>query len=148
MASGRCGIVASRLKEAAGRPAVVIGIENGEGKGSGRSVSGIDLGAAIQNLAAQGVLIKGDIKWLQALAWPKAARNGYGKAGSPNKTAGLDEKSRTSLRIDTVLMPSAATVELVEDIGKAGPFGAGSPAPCFAFADVMITLQNKLVKII
>ncbi|MGB1641920.1 MAG: single-stranded-DNA-specific exonuclease RecJ, partial [Paracoccaceae bacterium] len=56
---GVVGIVASRLKEAAGRPAVVIGIENGEGKGSGRSVSGIDLGAAIQNLAAQGVLIKG-----------------------------------------------------------------------------------------
>ena len=56
---GVVGIVAARLKEATHRPAVVIGVEDGIGKGSGRSVSGIDLGAPIQRLAAEGLLIKG-----------------------------------------------------------------------------------------
>jgi single-stranded-DNA-specific exonuclease len=55
---GVVGIVASRLKEATNRPAVVIGFDGDEGKGSGRSVSGVDLGASIQRLAAEG-LIKG-----------------------------------------------------------------------------------------
>ena len=56
---GVVGIVASRLKELTNRPAVVIGLEGDEGKGSGRSVSGVDLGASIQRLAAEGLLIKG-----------------------------------------------------------------------------------------
>ena len=53
------GIVAARLKEATHRPAVVIGLEGGIGKGSGRSIAGIDLGAAIHRLASEGHLEKG-----------------------------------------------------------------------------------------
>ena len=48
---GVVGIVAARLKEKTNRPAVVIGFDGDSGKGSGRSVSGIDLGAAIHKLA-------------------------------------------------------------------------------------------------
>ena len=56
---GVVGIVAARLKEATNRPAVVIGFEGGIGKGSARSVTGVDLGAAIQRLAAEGLLLQG-----------------------------------------------------------------------------------------
>ena len=56
---GVVGIVASRLKEATNRPAVVIGFEDGIGKGSARSVSGVDLGAAVQRVAAEGLLVTG-----------------------------------------------------------------------------------------
>jgi single-stranded-DNA-specific exonuclease len=56
---GVVGIVAARLKEAANRPAVVIGFDGEAGKGSGRSAAGIDLGAAIQRLAAEGLIEKG-----------------------------------------------------------------------------------------
>src|SRR6056297_3599089 len=56
---GVVGIVAARLKEATNRPAVVIGFDGDQGEGSGRSISGVDLGAAIQRLAAEGLLIKG-----------------------------------------------------------------------------------------
>ena len=56
---GVVGIVASRLKEQTGRPSIVIGFDGDEGKGSGRSVPGVDLGAAIQRLAAEGLLVKG-----------------------------------------------------------------------------------------
>ncbi|MGB0439741.1 MAG: single-stranded-DNA-specific exonuclease RecJ, partial [Paracoccaceae bacterium] len=56
---GVVGIVASRLKEATNRPAIVIGFDGDIGKGSGRSITGVDLGHAIQKLAHEGLLIKG-----------------------------------------------------------------------------------------
>ena len=56
---GVVGIVASRLKEATNRPAIVIGLDGDEGKGSGRSVAGVDLGAAVQRLVSEGLLLKG-----------------------------------------------------------------------------------------
>ena len=56
---GVVGIVAARLKEATNRPAIVIGLDGEIGKGSGRCVAGVDLGAAIQRLAAEGLLLKG-----------------------------------------------------------------------------------------
>ena len=56
---GVVGIVAARLKEASNRPAIVIGFDGDAGKGSGRSVSGVDLGVKIQRLAAEGLLQKG-----------------------------------------------------------------------------------------
>jgi single-stranded-DNA-specific exonuclease len=52
------GIVAARLKEAANRPAVVIGFDGG-GQGLGPVGRGVDLGAAIQRLAAEGLLVRG-----------------------------------------------------------------------------------------
>ena len=77
-------------------------------------MSGIDLGAAIQNLAAQGVLIKGGgHKMAAGLSVAEASiETAMEKLAALIKRQGLDEKSRTSLRIDTVMMPSAATVEL------------------------------------
>ena len=56
---GVVGIVAARLKESFGRPAVVIGFAGGEGKGSGRSVPGVDLGAAIARLMREGLILRG-----------------------------------------------------------------------------------------
>ena len=56
---GVVGIVAARLKESFGRPAVVIGFAGDEGKGSGRSVTGVDLGAAVARLAREGLIARG-----------------------------------------------------------------------------------------
>ncbi len=56
---GVVGIVAGRLKDRFNRPAVVIGLEGGEGKGSGRSVPGVDIGSAVAALARDGALLKG-----------------------------------------------------------------------------------------
>ncbi|MCP4822279.1 MAG: single-stranded-DNA-specific exonuclease RecJ, partial [Shimia sp.] len=131
---GVVGIVASRLKENTNRPAIVIGLEGDEGKGSGRSISGVDLGASIQKLAAEGLLIKGgghkmaagltvardQLEPAMARLSELLAKQGAGDAGPAD------------LKLDGLLMPGAATVELVQDIDKAGPFGAGAPAPRFA----------------
>ncbi|MFC2968383.1 single-stranded-DNA-specific exonuclease RecJ [Acidimangrovimonas pyrenivorans] len=143
---GVVGIVASRLKEATNRPAVVIGLEGGEGKGSGRSITGVDLGASIQRVAAEGLLLKGGGHKMAAgltVAEDKLeaamerlgallARQGAGTAGPAD------------LRLDGLLMTGAATVDLIEQIEAAGPFGAGAAAPRFAFADQAISFAKRI----
>ncbi len=143
---GVVGIVASRLKETTNRPAIVIGLDGDEGKGSGRSVSGVDLGASIQRLAAEGLLIKGGGHKMAAgltVARDKLeaamerlsellAKQGAGDAGP------------SDLKLDGVLMPGAAQVELVEQIEKAGPFGASAPAPRYVFPDVEIRFAKRV----
>jgi single-stranded-DNA-specific exonuclease len=141
---GVVGIVAARLKEAANRPTVVIGFEGNEGKGSARSIPGVDLGAAIQRLAAEGMILKGGgHKMAAGLTLTRSqlepamsrlsellARQGAG-VGGPN-----------DLRIDSLLATSAATVALMEEIENAGPFGAAAPAPRFAFANVQVNARR------
>ena len=143
---GVVGIVASRLKEATNRPAIVIGFDGNEGKGSGRSVSGVDLGAAIQRLAAEGLLIKGGgHKMAAGLTVDRAqlepamarlsellAKQGAGQAGPAD------------LRLDGMLMPGAATPDLVDLLESAGPFGAGAPAPRHAFPDMAIRFAKRV----
>ena len=141
---GVVGIVAARLKEASHRPAVVIGFDGDEGKGSARSVTGVDLGAAIHRLATEGLLLKGGGHKMAAgltVARDKLeaamqrlsdllAKQGAGAGG------------REDLRIDSLLMPTAATAGFVEQIDSAGPFGASAPAPRFAFADTNVTTRR------
>ncbi len=132
---GVVGIVAARLKEATNRPAVVIGLDGDAGKGSGRSVTGVDLGHAVQKLAAEGLLLKGgghrmaagltvardQLEAAMARLSELLAKQGAGTSGPRD------------LRLDATLMPGAATVELIELIEAAGPFGQSAPAPRFAF---------------
>ncbi|MFN3663473.1 single-stranded-DNA-specific exonuclease RecJ [Yoonia sp.] len=143
---GVVGIVAARLKEATNRPAVVIGFEDGIGKGSGRSVSGIDLGAAIQRLAAEGLLIKGGGH--KMAAGLSVTQDNLDPAMA--RLAALLDKQGASalgpadLRLDGILMPGAATVALVTLLDDAGPFGAGAPAPRFAFPDCQIFFAKQI----
>jgi len=141
---GVVGIVASRLKEAAHRPAVVIGFEDGIGKGSGRSVSGVDLGAAVQRLAAEGLLIKGGGHKMAAGLTVAQDRVQAAMARLSDLLArqGAGSEGPGDLRLDSLLMPGAATPELVEQIEAAGPFGAQAPAPRFAFADVAVSARR------
>ncbi|SEL87819.1 exonuclease RecJ [Roseovarius azorensis] len=143
---GVVGIVASRLKETTNRPAVVIGLDGDEGKGSGRSVSGIDLGAAIQRLAAEGLLIRGGghrmaagltvardrLDAAMARLSELLGRQGAGRGGPAD------------LRLDGMLMPGAASLELAEQIEAAGPFGAGAPGPRYVFPDCQISFAKQL----
>ncbi len=143
---GVVGIVASRLKEATNRPAVVIGLDGDIGKGSGRSVSGVDLGAQIQKLAAEGLLIKGgghkmaagltvardQLEPAMARLSELLAKQGAGTGGPAD------------LRLDGLMMPGAATPELVEQIEQAGPFGASAPAPRYVLPDMRIMHTRRV----
>ncbi|GGX55824.1 single-stranded-DNA-specific exonuclease RecJ [Tateyamaria omphalii] len=143
---GVVGIVASRMKEATNRPSIVIGVEDGIGKGSGRSVSGIDLGAPIQRLVSEGLLIKGGGHKMAAgltVAEDKIEA-AMERLSQLLCKQGADTLGPSDLRLDGVLMPGAATVELLNQIDAAGPFGASAPAPRYAFAAMRI-LQARRV---
>jgi len=141
---GVVGIVAARLKEAAHRPAVVIGLDGDIGKGSARSVSGVDLGAAVQRLAAEGLLIKGGGHKMAAGLTVARDQIEAAMARLADLLArqGSGAEPRAALRIDSLLMPGAATPALVEQIEQAGPYGAGAPAPRFAFADQAVAARR------
>lgn len=143
---GVVGIVASRLKEATNRPAIVIGLDGDEGKGSGRSVSGIDLGAAIQRVASEDLLLKGGGHKMAAGLTVRRDKldDAMARLGELLAKQGADAMGPADLRLDGILMPSAATVELVRQIEDAGPFGAGAPAPRFAFPDVLIHFAKQV----
>ena len=137
---GVVGIVAARIKEATGLPSVVIGVENGIGKGSARSVPGVDLGRAIQRLAAEGWLLKGGGHAMAAGLTVEAARI----PGAMARLAELlaremaERPGAGELRISGLLDPAGATVELMAMLERAGPFGQAAPAPRFAFAGQLI----------
>ncbi|MES2434290.1 MAG: single-stranded-DNA-specific exonuclease RecJ [Pseudomonadota bacterium] len=141
---GVVGIVAARLKEASHRPAVVIGFDGNEGKGSARSVTGVDLGAAIHRLATEGLLLKGGGH--KMAAGLTVARDKFEAAmerlSELLAKQGAGAGGREDLRIDSLLMPTAATPGFVEQIESAGPFGASAPAPRFAFADTNVTTRR------
>ena len=137
---GVVGIVASRLKEMTNRPAVVIGLDGAEGKGSGRSIAGVDLGAAIQRLAMEGHLIKGGGHRMAAGLTVRRDRleDAMARLGDLLARQGAGLAGPADLRLDGVLMPGAATPELIERLEAAGPFGAGAPGPRFVFPDCRI----------
>ncbi len=143
---GVVGIVAARLKEATNRPAVVIGLDGGIGKGSGRSVTGVDLGAAVQRLAAEGLLTRGGGHRMAAGLTVEAGKVGAAMARLADLLArqGAGAAGPRDLRIDGLLMPGAVGAALIEEIDKAGPFGQSAPAPRFAFASVAVTSLRRL----
>ncbi|KHQ50433.1 single-stranded-DNA-specific exonuclease RecJ [Mameliella alba] len=145
---GVVGIVASRLKEQTNRPSIVIGFEGDEGKGSGRSVPGVDLGAAIQKLAAEGLLLKGGghkmaagLTVLRDKLEPAMAR-----LSELLERQGAGQGGAADLRVDGLLMPGAASVELVEQLERAGPFGAAVPGPRFVLPDMQIRYARRVGK--
>ncbi|RKF16524.1 single-stranded-DNA-specific exonuclease RecJ [Roseovarius spongiae] len=143
---GVVGIVASRLKEAANRPAVVIGLDGEIGKGSGRSVSGVDLGAAIQRLAAEGLLIKGGGH--RMAAGLTVARDQLDEAmarlGALLARQGAERMGAADMVLDGLLMPGAATPDLITRLEEAGPFGAAAVAPRHAFAAMRIDFARRV----
>ena len=143
---GVVGIVASRMKEATNRPSIVIGFDGDEGKGSGRSISGVDLGVAIQRLTAEGLLIKGGGHRMAAglTVSREQLEPAMARLSELLDKQGASETGPAELRLDGFLMPGAASVELIEQMETAGPFGAGAPAPRFAFADMEIRYARRV----
>lgn len=142
---GVVGIVASRLKEAFNRPAVVIGLADGEGKGSGRSINGVDLGNAISTLVREGLLLKGGG---HKMAAGLSVASGMLDAAMTRLTELLEKQGAANagvadLRIDGLITAGGATVELIEQLEKAGPFGASSPGPRFALASARVAFAKR-----
>ncbi len=129
---GVIGIVAGRIKEKTGKPSIVIAIDkDGVGKGSGRSIAGVDLGAAIISAREAGLLEAGGGHAMAA-----------GLTVSVDKidalAAWLDERlasdvARASgdkaMLVDAILSPRGLNPAFIEAMEGAGPYGMGWPGP-------------------
>ncbi|HEU4959616.1 MAG TPA: single-stranded-DNA-specific exonuclease RecJ [Sphingomonas sp.] len=138
---GVIGIVAGRLKEKLGRPAIVIALdEDGVGKGSGRSIGGVDLGAAVLAAKDMGLLVAGG-------GHAMAAGLTVAADGIAAFADFLDERlaeavarsiEGRALLVDALLAPGGVTPALVESLEAGGPYGTGWPAPRVAAGPVRV----------
>ena len=138
---GVIGIVAGRLKERLHRPAIVIAVDaDGVGKGSGRSISGVDLGAAILAAKETGLLVAGGGHAMAAgLTVEKTKVDALGAFLNERLAADVERASGDkSLLIDAVLAPRGINPLWCDAIDSAGPYGAGWPAPRVATGPVRI----------
>ena len=137
---GVIGIVAARLKERYERPACVVALADGVGKGSGRSIAGLPLGPAVIAARQAGLLINGGghamaagftvaAEKLDALREFLVERLGDG--ADP-------ERLMPELRVDALLALAAARAELLGHIDRLAPFGAGNPEPRFVLPGVRV----------
>lgn len=146
---GVIGIVAGRLKDRFHLPTIIIGWGEGLGpvaKGSGRSVTGVNLGDAISAAAREGIILSG---------------GGHAMAGGlslePHQIPAFDawmvahmaefkaeRDAALDLNIDAVLSPGSATTDLYDQIAALGPFGMGAPEPVFAMTDVTPTGVRRI----
>ncbi|MER8422532.1 single-stranded-DNA-specific exonuclease RecJ [Mesorhizobium sp. M1403] len=132
---GIVGLLASRLKDHARRPAFAIAFNaNGVGTGSGRSVSGFDLGRLVREAVDAGLIVKGGGHGMAAGITVERAKLGALRAFFEERAA-VDVfrlQGEESLAIDGALAAEGATLTLLDALERAGPFGAGHVAPVFA----------------
>jgi single-stranded-DNA-specific exonuclease len=126
------GIVAGRLKEKLGRPVIVIAIgADGLGKGSGRSIGSVDLGAAVLAAKDAGLLIAGGGHAMAAGLTVTADRIAA-LADFLNERLDADvarSRGNQALLLDAVLAPGGVCPGLCDAMEAGGPYGAGWPAP-------------------
>lgn len=148
---GVIGIVAGRIKEKSGRPAIVIALEadeHGHGKGSGRSIAGVDLGAAIIAAREAGLLVAGGGHAMAA-----------GLTVAPDRLSALAEflderlgaaviaaQAGQSLALDLAVAPGGLVPPLVETLESAGPYGMGWPGPRVAVGPVRLIKADLVGK--
>jgi single-stranded-DNA-specific exonuclease len=144
---GVVGLVAARLKERYGRPAFAIALEPGDtGTGSGRSITGVDIGRAVRHAVAEGLLIKGGGHAMAAGVTLKRGALGAFRAYLEETLAPAVEAARRedSLLIDGAVSAAGATIELHALIDRASPFGAGNPEPIIALPGHIIAYADPV----
>ena len=138
---GVIGIVAGRIKEKTGKPTLVIALdadESGHGKGSGRSIAGVDLGAAIIAAREHGLLVAGGGHAMAAGLTVEAGKlDALGqwldeRLGSTVSAAMASQ----AMLLDLAIAPGGLTPALVEELESAGPYGMGWPGPRVAVGPV------------
>jgi single-stranded-DNA-specific exonuclease len=141
---GVVGIVAGRLKERFSKPAFVAGFEGGMGRGSARSIPGIDIGAIIRAAAEAGVIEYGGGHAMAAgFSMTSVQLEGFRTfVEAQFSGAGPALAAATDLNLDAVSSPAGANIALVQEIAGAGPFGAGNAEPLLALPDVRVAFAD------
>jgi len=144
---GVVGIVAGRVRERFNRPACVAGFEAGMGKGSGRSVPGLDLGAAIIAARQSGLLIAGGGHAMAAGFTIEAGRLSELHAHLDARLAAArDLPGAAELVVEGALTVRGATTELAQGVARLAPFGSGNEEPCFAISRARVVKSGRVGK--
>jgi len=136
--AGVIGIVASRVVERTGRPAMMIAVQDGVGKGSGRSISAFDLHEALQ--ACTDLLVKhGGHRAAAGLTIEPARIGAFAERFNAVARERLTPEDLVpELRTDLELPLDAADESLERALRHLEPFGVGNPGPVFVARGVRI----------
>jgi single-stranded-DNA-specific exonuclease len=144
---GVVGIVAGRIKERLNRPACVAGIAGGIGKGSGRSLPGLDLGAAVIAARQAGILETGGGHAMAAGFSLKADRVGDFQAFLNERlSAATALPGAAALSIEASLSVPGATTDLARSLERLAPFGAGNEEPMLALNRARVIRTDRVGK--
>ncbi len=142
---GVIGIVAGRVKDRFKRPSFVIALDkDGLGKGSARSITGIDIGRLIAGAVDLGLIEAGGGHAMAAGLTLRAEQMAGFEAYLSQELGAFALDGPRDLWLDATLSPAAVNTDLFELIQKAGPFGAGNAEPRFVFPAVRV-LQSAIV---
>ncbi|HET7084507.1 MAG TPA: single-stranded-DNA-specific exonuclease RecJ [Rhizomicrobium sp.] len=141
---GVVGIVAGRLKERFAKPAFVAGFEGGMGRGSARSIPGIDIGSIIRAAAEARVIEYGGGHAMAAgFSLTSGQLDGlHHFIAAQFRDAGPALAAANDLFLDAVSSPAGANIALAQEIAAAGPYGAGNPEPLLGLADVRLAFAD------
>jgi single-stranded-DNA-specific exonuclease len=142
---GVVGIVAGRIKERFNRPACVAGVAGGIAKGSGRSVPGLDLGAAVLAARQSGILTTGGGHPMAAGFSLEAARLAAFHAFLDERLAAAsDLPSAADLAVEGAIAVQGATVDLAREVARLAPFGAGNEEPTFVLQRTRVVRADRV----
>jgi len=146
--AGVVGIVAGRLKDRFNKPAFVAGFEGGLGRGSARSIPGVDIGAMVRAAREANLIESGGGHAMAAGFGLRPDQLEGFRAFLEERFAHADEAlvAALDLDLDVAVSPAGATAALVEEIAQAGPFGAGNAEPLVAVPDVQVTFADIVGK--
>lgn len=144
---GVVGIVAGRLKERFGKPAFVAGFEGGMGRGSARSIPGIDVGGIIRAASEAKVIEYGGGHAMAAgFSLTSAQLDAFRKFIEAQFSGPLVKDGALAavqdLYLDAVASPAGANIALAQEIAAAGPYGAGNAEPLLGLGDVRVAFAS------
>ena len=145
---GVVGIVASRIKDRFNRPACVLAIDDkgAFATGSGRSVSGVDLGAAVIAAHQAGIIEKGGGHRMAAGFTVRCDRLGDFRSflneriGTHIRETGIVP----TLHLDGAMTTGGAKLETAEKLQQLGPFGSGNAEPRFVVPSARIVFADRV----
>lgn len=141
---GVIGIVASRMVDMFHRPTILIALQDGSGRGSGRSIPDFHLYDALH--ACSEHLVKfGGHKYAAGLSIDEATLESFVERFDEVAQGVLgDSDLSPELPIDCELSPGEISLELVELIENLSPFGMGNPEPVFMLRRASVVDQRVL----
>ncbi len=144
---GVVGIVAGRLRERFNRPSCVAGLDGAMAKGSGRSVPGLDLGAAVIAARQLGLVRFGGGHAMAAGFTAEPARlDAFHAHLDARLEAARHLPGVAELVLEGALHARGATADLARQVGRLSPFGSGNEEPVFAIARTRVVKASRVGK--